>query len=90
MIALSEDIIVPRKYGPLVERGISLREIRAHNKYEIWTMLKSIDRHGILVHGQNISEEMRKDPNSALLFSKYMDEVGKFREQRGTEDGEDD
>lgn len=91
MRALSEDVVVPRQYGPLIERGMSLREIRKHNKFELWTMLMAINRYGIIMSGQGITADMRKKGgNAAMIYSKYVHEMDLFREQRGPVDGEDD
>ena len=71
---------------------MSLREIRSHNKFEIFTMLKAIDRYGIIMAGQSITEDMRKKGGqAAIVYSKYAREGELFREQTGkdTEDGDD-
>jgi len=84
-----EDVLVPRKYGPLIERGMSLHEIKKHNRYEIMVMLKALERYHILKEGQQITAEMRrKDPNATLLYSQYLDEIDKYRNQIGEEDGD--
>ena len=82
MKALREDITLPRVYGPLLERGMTLREIRQHSRYELMTMLASIGRYNVLKEGASITEDMRlKDPNASTLYAEYYKEIELYREQ---------
>lgn len=91
MNALEEDIILPRIYGPLLERGMSLREIKKHNRWEIMMMLKALERHNILTEGSQLTPEMRKEnPDCAVLYASYLDELEKYKRQTGAVNGDDE
>lgn len=81
----------PRIYGPLIETGMSLREINRHTRAEIYAMKNALVRYKILSEGQGITPEMRKgDINAQLLYRDYENEVQKYVdwvERRGVKNG---
>lgn len=80
-MSAEEDITLPYKYGPLIECGMSLKEIRAHTEAEIKVMLKSLNRWRIINNAYGMSDEMKKDINNRLLWEKYVDETEKYKRQ---------
>jgi hypothetical protein len=88
---LDEDPLLPRIYGPLLAHGMSLREIRSHNRFEIQTMLMALSRYNILQNGQGITEDMRKgSPRNVGLYNAYLNEVEKYAKKFGVENALDD
>lgn len=90
---LDEDPILPRWYGPLLATGMSLREIRKHNRFEIMTMLAALNRWDILTNGQGITDDMCRGPNgiqSMHLRDAYVNEVEKYKRRFGVKNALDD
>jgi hypothetical protein len=72
---------------------MSLREIRGHNRFEIMTMLASLNRWNILQEGQGITDDMRRGPQGAQcskLHNAYLDEVEKYKLQFKVKNAFDD
>ena len=78
---------VPYKYGPLVETGISYREIKRHNRYEIILMLKALDRLSVIRNGVQMSSNdkasMEQRSRNADIWMKYVEETEKYKRQGG-------
>jgi len=77
-------------YGQLISLGMSLHEIRKHNKWEIVLMNKALERYSVIQNGQQLasSPELRKDTTNAKLYQKYIEETQKYMEQVNPDGGD--
>lgn len=63
-------------YGPLLERGMSLHEIKKHTRYEILLMLMALSRFNVLKEGATMTDDMKsRDANSIEIYNQYVKEI---------------
>lgn len=81
-------------FGPLLDRGISLREIKRHTKSEIIAMVKILSRLKLLETGEVL--KAKRDGGTplkgmdAVYFTKYMEELEKYPKEEIKEESEDE
>jgi len=75
-------------YGPLLDRGMTFREISSHTRAEIVAMKTILERYDILQNCGWLQEKAKKEAiggKEAIALNRYLEEVEKLGQKEEPE-----